>query len=159
MTPEAFFAVTALLPLVAQVDDMAHHGHHMEAAHVGSAGDSPIRITINPEARIIAVLDGSLPRPAPCGVASDLPVKVLNQGRVTARLEAQFIGEAPSGVTLDFHPEPLTGRAEEVLQLRITLTSPGPVDLTIGFRAKHEMPDFGGLDRVHFLMRCLASEP
>jgi hypothetical protein len=27
-------------------------------------------------------------------------------------------------------------------------------DLTIAFKAHNEVPDLGGRDRVHFLMRC-----
>ena len=50
---------------------------------------------------------------------------------------------------------PLSGAAEELRTLRVTLTSRGPTDLTIGFRTRNNTPDLGGRDRVHFLLDCL----
>jgi hypothetical protein len=130
------------------------HDHYKEAETV-SASDAPIKITINPEARISVVLAGALPRPVPCGTPVDLQVKILNRGFVTARLEAEFVGDAPTGASLEFPPVPLTGIREELRNLRITLTKPNFTDLTIAFRAQNETPDLGGRDRVHFLMHCL----
>jgi hypothetical protein len=130
------------------------HDHYKEAETV-SASDAPIKITINPEARISAVLAGALPRPVSCGTPVDLQVRIVNQGFVTSRLEAKFVGDAPTGVSLEFHPMPLQGVREEFRNLRITLTKPDPTDLTIAFRAHNETPDLGGRDRVHFLMHCL----
>ena len=71
------------------------------------------------------------------------------------QLEAELVDDVPPGVKLDFHPVPLKGVPEELRVLRITLTQAGPVDLTIAFRAHNVVPDLGGRDRVHFLMRCL----
>ena len=42
--------------------------------------------------------------------------------------------------------------------LHITLARPGPTDLTIAIRARNEIPDLGGRDRVHFLMRCVQAQ-
>jgi len=117
--------------------------------------EAPIQITINPEARVSVVLAGSLPHPVPCGTAADFSVKILNQGFITSRLEAEFVGNTPAGVNLDFHPEPLKGVREELRHLRITLTRPDPTDLTIAFKAHNEVPDLGGRDRIHFVMHCL----
>ena len=114
-----------------------------------------IQITINPEARVSVALAGALPRPVPCGTAADFSVKVLNQGFITSRLEAEFVGDAPAGVNLDFHPAPLKGVREEFRHLRVTLTRPDPTDLTITFRAHNGVPDLGGRDRVHFVMHCV----
>jgi hypothetical protein len=144
-------AVPALI--FAQTDGHTHD-HHKETETV-SANEPPIKITINPEARVSVVLVGALPRPVPCGTAADLPVKIVNQGFVTSRLEAEFVGEVPAGVSLDFHPAPLKGVREEFRNLRITLTKPDPTDLTIAFRAHNETPDLGGRGRIHFLMNCL----
>jgi len=143
-----------LLPALACAEDDEHmHSHHvMETA---SPSAPPIKITINPEARVSVTLAGALPPSAPCGTPADLSVKIVNQGFVTARLEAELVGDAPPGVILDFHPEPLKGVPEELRKLHITLTKPGPTDLTIAFKAHHEIPDLGGRDRIHFLMRCL----
>jgi hypothetical protein len=122
----------------------------MDAA---SPNDPPIKITINPEARVSVGLAGTLPPPALCGTIIELPVKIVNQGFVTARLEAELVG-TPTGVTLDFHPDPLKGVPEELRKMLITLTKPGTIDLTVAFRAHNEMPDLGGRDRIHFLMQC-----
>ena len=117
--------------------------------------EAPIQITINPEARVSVALAGTLPDPVPCGTAADFSVKILNQGFVTSRLEAEFVGGTPAGVNLDFHPAPLKGVREEIRHLRITLTKPDPTDLTITFKAHNEIPDLGGRDRVHFVMHCV----
>src|SRR5262245_25830080 len=95
----------------------------------------PIKITINPETRVSVALDGAAPSPAACGTPSVFRVKIINQGFVTSRLEAELVGNRPPGATLDFRPEPLKGIAEEERDLRITLKHPGPSDLTLSFRS------------------------
>ena len=40
---------------------------------------------------LLGALTGALPPSAPCGTATDLSVKIVNQGFVTARLEAELI--------------------------------------------------------------------
>jgi hypothetical protein len=127
--------------------------YHHEAQTI-SPNDLPIKITINPEERVSVVLAGALPKPAACGTAVDLPIRIVNQGFATVTLEARFVGDAPTGVALDFHPKPLKGVPEELRSLRITLSQPGPTDLTIAFKARHVIPDLGGRDRIHFLMNC-----
>jgi hypothetical protein len=131
--------------------------HDQHKTEMGLPNDPPIKITINSEARISVTLAGPLPPAPPCGTVTDLPVTIVNQGFVTARLEAQLVGDAPAGVTIDFRPEPLKGVPRELRQLQIALTKPGLTDLTIAFRAHNELPDLGGRDRVHVLMRCLES--
>jgi hypothetical protein len=130
------------------------HSHNRDVAKASASSDAPIKITINPEARVSVVMAGPLPQPAACGSAVDLPVIIINQGFVTAQLEAELVGNAPAGVTVDFHPERLKGVPEEVRKLRVTLTKRGPTDVTIAFRAHNEIPDLGGRDRVHFLIHC-----
>jgi hypothetical protein len=129
-------------------------GHYKMKNEAVSPNQMPITITINPEARVSVVLTGPMPAPVPCGSATDFSIRILNQGFVTSRLEAAFVGDVPEGVSLDFQPAPLKGVREEVRRLRIILTKPGSTDLTIAFRAHNEIPDLGGRDRVHFLMRC-----
>jgi hypothetical protein len=127
----------------------------IEAEDKAAPQEAAIQITINPEARVSVTRTGSLPHPVPCGTAADFPVKILNQGFITSRVEAEFVGETPTGVNLDFHPEPLKGVREELRHLRITLTRPDPTDVTIAFKAHHEVPDLGGRDRIHFVMHCV----
>ena len=127
----------------------------VKAENKSNPQEPAIQITINPEARVSVALTGTLPRPVPCGTAADFSVKILNQGFITSRLEAEFVGDTPAGVTLDFHPASLKGVREEFRHLRITLTRPDPTDLTIMFKAHNEVPDLGGRDRVHFVMRCV----
>lgn len=153
MRCRTFLAVVISLRAMAGVAD--EHMHTHEAA---SPQDPPIRITINPEARVSVALGGTLPPAVTCGRAADLLVRIVNQGYVTSRLEAEFVGDPPPGVRLDFHPEPLRGLPEELRQLHITLTKPGPTDLTIAFRAHNEIPDLGGRDRIHFLMACVPNK-
>ena len=127
----------------------------VKAQNRAASQEAPIQITINPEARVSVALAGSLPPPVPCGTAADFSVKILNQGFITSRLEAEFVGDTPEGVNLDFHSEPLKGLREEFRHLRITLERPGPADLTIAFKAHNEVPDLGGRDRIHFVMHCV----
>jgi hypothetical protein len=147
-------AATALflLPLVARTQGDMHNHPGMGAV---SPDDPPIKITINPEARVSVVMAGALPSPVPCGTVADFPVKIVNQAFVTSQLEAEVVGDIPPAVTLDFHPAPLKGVPEELRMLHLTLTKPGVIDLTLAFRAHNEIPDLGGRDRVHFLLRCL----
>src|SRR5271163_746144 len=132
-------AIVLLLPglLCAEDDEHMHDHQKMEAV---SPTDPPIKITINPEARVSVALAGALPRPVPCGTPADLSVKVINQGFVTSRLEAEFVGGPPAGVGLDFNPEPLKGTPEERRSLRITLFKPASTDLTIAFRTHNNAP-------------------
>ena len=127
----------------------------VKAQDLAAPQEAPIQITINPEARVSVALAGSLPHPVPCGTAVDFSVKILNQGFITSRLEAEFVGDTPAGVNLDFHPEPLKGVREEFRNLLITLTRPDPADLTIAFKAHNEVRDLGGRDRIHFVMHCV----
>lgn len=147
-------AVVFLLPALAYAQADQHTRDHLRMKSV-STNDPPIKITINPEARVSVALAGALPSPAPCGTAIDLSVKIVNQGFVTASLRAELVGDVPAGVTLDFRPRPLRGVPKELRELHIMLSKPGPTDLTIAFRAHNDIPDLGGRDRVHFLLRCL----
>lgn len=127
----------------------------VKAQNKAATEEAPIQITINPEARVSVALAGALPHPVPCGTPADFSVRILNQGFITSRLEAEIVGDTPEGVSLDFHPAPLKGVREELRNLRITLTRPEPTDLTITFKAHNEVPDLGGRDRVHFVMHCV----
>jgi hypothetical protein len=46
------------------------------------------------------------------------------------------------------------GVPQELRKLYITLTKPGPADLTIAFKVHNAIFDLGGRDRFHFLIRC-----
>lgn len=147
--------VVFCLPTLACADDNEHMRRHQKMeVEATSRNDAPIKVTINPEARLSVTLAGAMPPPAACGTAANLLVNIVNRGFVTARLEAQLVGDPPVGVTLNFHPAPLKGVPQEFRELLITLTKPGLIDLTIAFKAHNEIADLGGRDRVHFLMRC-----
>ena len=150
--PALFILLFATGVLCAQTGENNSDHHRSKPI---SANEPPIRITINPEARVSVTLVSELPPAASCGTAIDLQVKIVNQGFVTSRLEAGFVGDVPAGVLLDFPSVPLKGVPEEFRHLRITLTKPDPADLTIAFKTHHEIPDLGGRDRLHFLMHCL----
>jgi hypothetical protein len=137
-------ALVLLLPSLSPAEDAART----------APAYPPIRIMINPEARVsVSTVEDFAPTVHP-GTALELPVKIVNQGFVTAALEAELVGETPPGVALDLHPERLKGVPIEVRVLRITAKYPGTFDLTIAFRAHNEIPDLGGRDRIHFLLRC-----
>ena len=146
---------TTLVASVWATSAAVHAQTHEHARESVSPTDPPITITINPEARVSVTLGGALPPPVACGIAADLRVRIINQGSVTSRLEAQFIGNTPAGAKLTVDPRPLQGAPEELRDLRITLTTPGPTDLTVSFRTHNNTPDLGDRDRVHFLMSCL----
>ena len=137
-----------------------HVGQHVpkKAGAVSSAEAAPITLTINPEARVSVAMTGPIPPAVPCGSALELPVRVVNQGFVTAPLEATLVGNVPADVAVNLDAEPLKGVAEEVRVLRVTSRKPGQTDLTVAFRARNEIPDIGGRDRVHFLVECRESD-
>ena len=150
----AAFSVVWAPPLVAQTVDMGHDHHH--AMSNMSMHQAPIEISINPEARVSVALGAPMPGRNTCGQPITLPVRIMNDSFITASLEARLVGNVPSGVTLGFHPAPLSGKSEEQRQITITLAEPGTKDLTISFKAHNDIPDLGGRDRVHFLMKCEA---
>jgi hypothetical protein len=119
-----------------------------------SSTTAPIRLTINPEARVSVAMTDVMPPPVSCGAVLDVPVDVVNQGFVTAPLDATLVGNAPKGITVTLDAEPLKGVPAETRMLHVTLTQPGLTDLTVAFRARNEIPDLGGRDRVHFLVKC-----
>jgi hypothetical protein len=84
-----------------------------------------------------------------------LMARIINHGFVTSRLEAELVGDPPPGVAIDFKPESLKGLPEELRSLDVTQSQPGPVDITVSFRAHDGARDLGGRDRIHFLMNCL----
>jgi hypothetical protein len=145
-------ATGAAAALIVSVTVRAQDHEHVNGPE--SSTDPPITVTINPEARVSVTLAGALPLPIVCGTPTELTIRIVNQGFVTSRLEAEFVGNVPAGTLLDFHPEPLTGRPEEQRRLYLTLSSPGPADLTIAFRSHNNSPDLGGRGRIHFLMNC-----
>lgn len=147
----ASIAVFIALPALICAQKSEHADEHYKA----SQNKTPIMITINPEASVSVALAGALPQPVSCGTAADLAVRILNQSFATFRLEAQFVGDVPAGVSLDFRPAPLKGVREELRNLRITLTKPEPTDLTVAFKAHNVSPDLSGRNRVHFVMRCV----
>lgn len=136
-------------PAVVRTQTRAH------AHESASPTNPPITITINPEARVSVALAGALPPPVACGTAAALRVRIINQGFVTSRLEAQFIGNTPAGAKLAFHPQSLKGVPEELRELRITLTKRGPSDLTLSFQIHNNVPGLDDRNRVHLLMSCL----
>jgi len=113
-----------------------------------------VALTINPEARVSALLVGVASKPANCRDPIELPIQVQNRGFATFRLLAYLPDAIPTSVALDLPPEPLTGATAEHRILRITLTEARTIDLTIAFRVPGDKPDLGGRDRIHLLIRC-----
>lgn len=141
-------------PMLAHAQDPSHeHEHH--ATHSAAPNDAPIVITINPETRVSVTRGGNVPPPAACGRPIELPVKIVNHGFLTAPLEATLVDNIPPGVSIEFAPQPLSGAVDEMRSLQVTVSKPELVDITISFRPKNDIPDLGGRDRIHLLLRCL----
>lgn len=139
---------------LAHAQDHGHrHGHH--PTETSASSEAPIKITINPQARVSVSRGGELPPAAACGHAMELPVKIVNQGFVTTSLEASLVDSVPESIGLEFPMEPLKGTREERRILRVTLKKPGLLDITIAFRARNDISDLGGRDRIHLLIRCI----
>jgi len=139
----AFIAAFALVP----------PGYAGAAASAQDQTPAAINVTINPEERVSVALGPFPPQPAPQGVAFDLPVRIVNQGFATGRLEARLVGDPHPDAVIAFASDRLKGVPAETRMLRITLTSQAPTDLTIAFRLANEAPDLGGRDRIHLLLR------
>jgi len=120
-----------------------------------STNSALVTLTINPEARVSVMLSGGPPPEPACGTAAALPIRIVNQGFVTAVLEARLIGKpARGGVKLTWEPRALSGDPEEVRVLGVVLFRHGSTDVTIAFNARGEGSDPGGRDRLHVLMSC-----
>jgi hypothetical protein len=144
---------TAGLPLAYAQNQERRHDHH--ATRVSAPIAVPITITINPEARVSVAETGELSQTIACDRTVELPVKIVNEGAVTAPLEASLVAP-PEGVSLVFTQESLSGAQEERRILRVTLKRKAKfVSITIAFRAKHDISDLGGRDRIHVLLRCI----
>ena len=140
--------VLALGTAVAWAEDHAdHHGSP-------PADDAQIVVTINPEARVSAVIGAPLPPPAPCGSATELNIKVINQGFVTAPLRAAIVGDGARHVALRMDSTKLSGQPQDSRVLHVIPHESGLVDVTIAFSIDNNIGDLGGRDRVHLLLRC-----
>ena len=151
----ASLSLVCVRAFAAQSADMGHAQHHHAMSEM-PVHRAPIEISINPEARVSVALGAPMPAHNVCGGPITLPVRIINDSFITASLEARLVGNVPSGVKVNFNPAPLTGQSEERRQITITLAEPGTKDLTISFKAHNDIPDLGGRDRVHFLMKCEA---
>lgn len=150
----AVIALSLALTIDVQHDDHGGHGSDSPPAQ------GHIVVTINPEARVSAVLGKPLP-PAPlCGSGMDLDVQVLNNGFVTAPLRAEALGDERLKVALQIDKDKLSGEPEDLRTLHLLPMRPDPVDVTIAFSIDDTIGDLVGRDRVHLLLRCTqASEP
>jgi hypothetical protein len=139
----------ALWITAAPAEDHAHDHSSL------SPEDAQVVVTINPEARVSAVIAAPLSTPAPCGSATRLEIKVINQGFVTAPLRAAIVGDGARHVALRMDNTKLSGGPEDSRTLQLIPRGPDPVDVTIAFSVDDDIGDLGGRDRVHFLVRCL----
>jgi hypothetical protein len=142
----ALFLACALTPAVAQ------HQHQMPMDRASlSAGQ--IAVTVNPEARVSAVLGDARPRQVKCGNPLPLDVRVFNQGGITAPLNVRLVG-APEYVSIHLEGPSLSGQPEENRTLHVILLRPGATDITIAFSITGDDGDLADRDRVHVLVRC-----
>jgi len=140
--------VAALTAGPALADEHAHHGAP------AAPGDAQIVVTVNPEARVSAVLGVALPPPPQCGDAAELKVRIVNQGMIKAPLRARLVGDGARYAAIHMEVVGLSGAAEEDRRLHVIPTQGGPVDLTVAFSFDDKSGDLAGRDRVHFLLNC-----
>jgi hypothetical protein len=145
--------MNAAFPVFIAAFALAPAGYAEATASAQDQSLPAITVTINPEERVSAALGAAAPQPAARGVPFDLPVRIVNQGFATGRLEARLVGDPHPDAVIAFSSDRLKGVPAETRMLRITLTSEAPVDLTIAFRLASEAPDLGGRDRIHLLLR------
>ena len=123
------------------------------ADQTGSVPAPGIVVTINPEGRVSVVTRGELPASAAHGVPFAIGLEIINLGFITGRLEAALAGNPPAGTSLGLDDSPLKGTPHETRVLHLTVARAGTADLTIVFKLRSEVPDLGGLDRIHMLVR------
>lgn len=142
------FAV-ASLPAFAQ-QDQAHYQGHGDP----TSSDAQIVVTINPEARVSAVVGSSMPPTPKCGEATELRVQIVNQGFVTAPLRATVVGDGKSRVALHMDAAKLNGGPQDIRLLHFMSLVSGPTDVTVAFSIDNNVGDLGGRDRVSLLLMC-----
>jgi hypothetical protein len=136
---------------------VAAQSPHETGSHAPAAsGAATLQITINPESRVSVTRTGELPAPATCGTPLVIPVAIVNHGFFTGTLEVTWAGSPVEGAALSWDPLPVSGAPQETRMLHVTWAQPGPVDVTIAFKARGDRPDLDGRDRVHLLLTCLA---
>jgi hypothetical protein len=116
--------------------------------------DAQIVITINPEARVSAVLGAPLPSPGACGTTTDLNVHVINQGFVTAAFRATVAGGDSGDVAISLDGPKLTGNHDEVRRLHITVFRSEVRDVAIAFSVQGNFGEATSDGSVHFIFRC-----
>lgn len=129
---------------------------HVDRHGLGSAGDAQIVVTINPEARVSAIIGAPMPPPPKCGEPIELKVGIVNQGFVTAPLRAAIIGDIKGRVALHLEATKLNGAAEDTRLLHLIPLSSSATDVTVGFSIDNNIGDLGGRDRVYLLLRCVS---
>jgi hypothetical protein len=87
-------------------------------------------------------------------VPVDLLVRIVNDGFLTAPLEATLVDSIPGGTVVELSDKPLTGLREETRVLRLTVSVRTTADFTIAFRTRHNVSDLGGRDRILFVALC-----
>jgi hypothetical protein len=121
---------------------------------VNHSDGAQIIVTVNPEARVSAVL-GNAPLPShPCGTPNTLQVKVINQDGVRSPLQARLV-DAPAAVAMKWDDAALTGRQDEERLLQIRIGRNEVADLTVAFSLSGDPGDLASRDRVHFILKCL----
>ena len=142
----------SLVCLTAKAED---HSHHAEAL---SPSDAQIVVTINPEARVSAVWGAPLPAPITCGTPTEIKVRVINKGFVTAPLRAALIGDGGHQMAVRMDDAKLTGQPEDHRILQLVAREPHLADVTLEFSLDNDIGNLGGRNRVHFLLSCLLGQ-
>lgn len=134
-------------------DNHGAHGKHGHDHGSAASYNADIVVTINPEARVSVAVHTPRVR-ARCGTTVSLRLKVINQGYVTAPLNATAIGTGARHVAVDLSSARLTGRGEESRELRLRPVGGLPADVTIAFNISQEIGDLSGRDRVNLFVTC-----
>lgn len=117
---------------------------------------SPIAVTINPEARV-SVMRTSAPlgELAP-GEWHTIDVAIVNEGFVTGPMTIE--AEPVPGCDLDLPVHQLTGERRQDAAFRVRFSSATILDLTLTFRAHSSLGGLAKHSTVHFLLRATPPE-
>lgn len=144
-----FVVVSTLLPVIpSQHQDHSFH----DSVRRQTGTKAHIVIEVNPEVRVNVRRGGKRVPDVATDGSVVLDIEIVNDGFLTAALEARLVDSVPCGVELEFLPHPLQGVSHERRTLRIVLKNTEPVDVTIAFHTQNAGREKGGRDRLHFYL-------
>lgn len=113
----------------------------------------PIAVTINPEARVSAMLTGAALGEPMRDDWHKIDIAILNEGFVTGPLAIE--AEPASGVLFDLPVHELTGQRRQDGAFFVCLTTVSVADVTLTFRALSAIGGLANHNTIHLLLRAV----